>query len=160
MTKIYTEEENKAWQRTLPAKRCSACVALRSGDKVLMVKATYKDHWTFPSGIVDENEPPKTAALRETFEEIGVTIDDADATFLSVIYTHGKDGYLDRLNFVFIVDQFDQNTELVLQPEEIESTEWVSIDDIAERSKHKGSYVNIQRLLAGGITDEKYIEVL
>lgn len=160
MAKIFTEEENKAWQRTLPGKLCSACVALRSGDKVLMVKATYKDHWTFPSGVVDENESPKTGALRETFEEIGLTLNESDVEFLTVIYSQGKDGYLDRFNFVFITDQFDQNTELVLQPEEIETYEWVSIHEITERSKHKGSYVNIQRLLTDDIKDEKYIEVL
>lgn len=125
-----------------------------------MVKAHYKDHWTFPSGIVDANESPKAAALRETREEIGVTLNAADVDFLTVVYSQGKDGYLDRFNFVYIVEQFDTKAVFALQPEEIEKTEWVKIDEIARYSNNKGSYVNIQRLLAGNIADEKYIEVL
>ncbi len=160
MTKIFTEEENKAWQRTLPAKIVSACIALKSDDKVLMVKAIYKDHWTFPSGIVDANESPMTAALRETQEEIGITIDPAEIDLLTVIYTQGKDGYLDRFNFVFILDQFTDDGSFVLQPDEIEKVEWVGLHEIAEYSKNKGSYSNIQRLLTNGINDEHYIEVL
>ena len=160
MTKVFTEEENKQWQRTLPAKITSACVALRSGGRVLMVKAHYKDHWTFPSGIVDPNESPKAAALRETLEEVGIKVDTADADLLTVIYTQGKDGYLDRFNFVFIVNQFDENSLFTLQPDEIEKVEWVPLHDIAEYSKNKGSYVNIQRLLTQGNDNEKYIEVL
>ena len=160
MAKVFTEEENKQWQRTLPAKITSACIALRSGDTVLMVKAHYKDHWTFPSGIVDPNESPKTAALRETYEEIGVEVNATDIDLLTVIYTQGKDGYLDRFNFVFIVNQFDENTSFALQPDEIEKVEWVKLHDIAEYSKNKGSYTNIHRLLAQDIDNEKYIEVL
>lgn len=160
MTKIFTEEENKQWQRTLPAKITSACIALRSGGKVLMVKAHYKDHWTFPSGIVDVNESPKTAAIRETHEEIGIKVDAADVDLLTVIYTQGKDGYLDRFNFVFTVNQFSEDRSFNLQPEEIEQVEWVSLDNISEFSNDKGSYIQIQRLLMEGIDDEKYIEVL
>ena len=79
---------------------------------------------------------------------------------LTVIYTQGKDGYLDRFNFVFIVNQFDENSLFTLQPDEIEKVEWVPLHDIAEYSKNKGSYVNIQRLLTQGNDNEKYIEVL
>lgn len=160
MTKVFTEEENKKWQRTLPAKITSACIALRSGNKVVMVKAHYKDHWTFPSGIVDANESPKAAAIRETFEETGAKADAAKVELLTVIYTKGKDGYLDRFNFVFIVNQFDTDSILTPQPDEIERIEWVDIENIAEYSNHKGSYVNIQRLLTEGINNEQYIEVL
>jgi 8-oxo-dGTP pyrophosphatase MutT (NUDIX family) len=160
MTKVFTEEENKQWQRTLPAKISSACVALRSGNKVLMVKAHYKDHWTFPSGIVDANESPKAAAMRETREEVGVELDDIEVEFLATIYTQGKVGYLDRFNFVFLVEQFDESRSLILQPEEIEKTEWVELDEIARYSGNKGSYIHVQRLLTNNLNNEKYIEVL
>ena len=160
MARIFTEEENKQWMRTLPGKKTSACVALVTGGEVLMVKANYKDHWTFPSGVVDENESPRAAALRETYEEVGIDLREADVDLLTVIYTEGKDGYLDRFNFVFMAKDFDKNHALTLQPEEIERAEWVSLENIAAYSNHKGSYINIQRLLVNAIDDEKYIEVL
>ncbi|MBB1562451.1 NUDIX hydrolase [Candidatus Saccharibacteria bacterium] len=46
----------------------SACVALVApGNHVLMVKASYKNEWTFPSGVVDMGESPAQAAQRELF---------------------------------------------------------------------------------------------
>lgn len=160
MTKIFSDEENKKWQRTLPAKISSACVVLKSGSDVLIAKAHYKDHWTFPSGMVDENESPRTAAIRETYEEVGVKLDVDQVKLLTVIYSQGKDGYLDRFNFVFIVENFDRNAPLNLQNEEIENTKWVNSNEIAQYSNNKGSYVNIQHLLVEDIRDENYIEVL
>jgi 8-oxo-dGTP pyrophosphatase MutT (NUDIX family) len=160
MAKIFSEEENKKWQRTLPMKMSSACVVLKSGDEVLVVKAHYKDHWTFPSGIVDENESPMAAAIRETYEEIGVKLDSGQVKSLAVIYSQGKDGYLDRFNFVFIVEDFEKDTLLSLQKEEVEEAKWIAVHEIAQHSNNKGSYVNIQRLLANGIHSEHYIEVL
>ena len=119
MTKIFTKEENQAWSKTLPGKMCSACLILRSNDKVLMVKASYKDHWTFPSGIVDDKESPKSAALRETNEEVGLVIDDDKSSLFTVIYTASKDGDRDRFNFSFITDIEDSNAILSVPNEEI-----------------------------------------
>ena len=59
MTKIFTKEENNAWAKQLPGKMTSACLAIRYKEQVLMVKAKYKDHWIFPSSIVDDKESPK-----------------------------------------------------------------------------------------------------
>jgi 8-oxo-dGTP diphosphatase len=105
MTRIFTDEENQKWQHTLPGKMTSACVALRSGDEVLIVKAGYKDHWTFPSGVVDADESPKAAAIRETYEETGLIIDPDECNLLTVIYTAAFDEKdRERFNFVFIAD--------------------------------------------------------
>lgn len=44
-----------------------------AGD-VLLVKPTYRDHWAFPGGYVDEGEYPHDACAREVREELGVTV--------------------------------------------------------------------------------------
>ncbi|MGW3788172.1 NUDIX domain-containing protein [Micromonospora chokoriensis] len=41
---------------------------------VLLVKPTYRDHWAFPGGYVDENEYPHDACAREVREELGVNL--------------------------------------------------------------------------------------
>src|SRR6266487_1689135 len=116
----YTKEENQKWQHTLPTKMCSACIAIRSSNKVLIVKACYKDHWTFPSGIVDANESPKAAAIRETFEEVGIKVRPEDCELLTVIYTSANDGDRDRFNFVFITDSIKEGATLSIPNDEIE----------------------------------------
>lgn len=137
---------------------CSACIALRSGNKVLVVKAGYKDHWTFPSGIVDENESPKAAAIRETFEEVGLTVKPEDCKLLTIIYTAAIGGDRDRFNFVFVTDAFEEGASLSVPNDEIEQAEWVPFEVIGEKSGGKGSYTNIQRILLGG-AQEPYVEM-
>lgn len=159
MTRVFTEQENQAWSHRLPGKMTSACIALRSNGKVLMVKAGYKDHWTFPSGIVDENESPKAAAVRETAEEVGLMVDSDDCRLLAVVYTEGGNGDRDRFNFAFVTDAFDENAPLTVPNDEIEQAEWVRLDDVADRSGNKGSYINFQRLLLSPETQEPYVEV-
>ncbi|WP_234583681.1 NUDIX hydrolase [Micromonospora sp. MH99] len=41
---------------------------------VLLVKPTYRDHWAFPGGYVDEGEYPHDACAREIREELGVAL--------------------------------------------------------------------------------------
>lgn len=159
MAKIFTEEENQAWSKTLTGKMCSACIALRSSGQVLMVKASYKDHWTFPSGIVDANESPKAAAIRETSEEVGIEVSEQDCTLLKIIYTasNGKDR--DRFNFAFITDIADQNIKLSVPNDEIELAEWVNFENVAACSGNKGSYIKIQEALLNPASKEVYMEI-
>ena len=160
MTKIFTKAENQRWQHTLPGKMTSACIALRSGNEVLIVKASYKDHWTFPSGIVDAGESPKAAAIRETLEETGVSVSPKDCQLLTVIYTAAADkNDRERFNFVFIADVRRDTLVIAVPNDEIEAAEWISFDQIAEKSGLKGSYVAIQRLLLNPARVEPYIEV-
>lgn len=41
-------------------------------DNVLMVQASYKQHWDLPGGVVEPGESPMDAAVREVKEELGV----------------------------------------------------------------------------------------
>lgn len=157
--KIFTQEENQAWSKTLPGKMCSACLIIKSKDKVLMVKASYKDHWTFPSGIVDENESPSNAAVRETSEEVGLSIRNEDCQLFKIIYTASKNGDRDRFNFAFITEVDDTELELTVPNDEIENAKWVNFDQIAILSKNKGSYLEFQKLLLGSDTGSPYKEI-
>lgn len=160
MTKIFTKEENQAWAKKLPGKMCSACLILRASDKVLMVKAEYKDHWTFPSGIVDEKESPKMSALRETKEEVGLDIQDDNCSFFTVVYTSAKDeDDRDRFNFAFITDVDDLNIGLAVPNDEITEAKWVDFDQVAELSRNKGSYIELQNRLLDPGRFIPYVEI-
>lgn len=159
MTKIFTEEENQAWSKTLSGKMTSACVAIRSSGKVLMVKAGYKDHWTFPSGIVDERESPKSAALRETSEEVGLVISDDDCKLLTIIYTASNGEDRDRFNFAFVTDIMNMGVKLSVPNDEIEKAEWVDFSEVAVRSGNKESYVQFQKQLLDPSNSNPYTEI-
>ncbi len=159
MTKVFTKAENQAWSKTLSGKMCSACLAIINDSKVLMVKASYKNHWTFPSGIVDEGESPKEAAIRETLEETGIIVTSEHTEPLAIIYTTGKDGDRDRFNAGFVTSIEYTSGDRNIPNEEIEKAEWVAFDKVAELSGGKRSYEEFQKKLLSESGSNPYIEV-
>ena len=126
MELMNTENE---FYKNLPKKRMGAGVLFFNKDsEVLFVKPSYKDHWTLPGGVVEENESPKTACIRETKEEIG--IDLKDVQFLSVEYISDKDGKGENLQFIFSGGELseDEIKKIKLDGEEIIDYKFLKID--------------------------------
>jgi 8-oxo-dGTP pyrophosphatase MutT (NUDIX family) len=89
-----------AWLKSLPKKRMAAgALFFNESGEVLIVRPSYKDHWSIPGGVVDEYESPLTACIREVKEEIG--IDVPSVSFLGVDYTHPTKNRDDSLQFIF-----------------------------------------------------------
>lgn len=63
----------------------SAMILENNAGELLVVKANYKPYWTLPGGIVDKNETPKQAAIREVSEEVGIVLDTVDVSFVAVV---------------------------------------------------------------------------
>ncbi|MFJ8472311.1 NUDIX domain-containing protein [Kitasatospora sp. NPDC094011] len=55
-----------------PNRRIGAVVLMTTGDKVGLVKPTYKDGWQLPGGGAHQNETPGAAGYRELLEETGL----------------------------------------------------------------------------------------
>lgn len=52
----------KEYLESLPKKRMGVGVLFFSGDKILILKPTYKDYWLLPGGAIDLNESPREAS--------------------------------------------------------------------------------------------------
>jgi 8-oxo-dGTP diphosphatase len=131
MSKTYTEEQNKAWQASLPKKKVAVKVIITS-DKgnILLVKPDYKKTWQLPGGGVEANEDPKVAAVRESKEETNVTIDEASLKVADTIFKPDED-------YLFLMYQYekavDENADYSVEDEEIEAYEFVPPSDVAKR---------------------------
>lgn len=51
---------------------------VRRGDEILLIRTTYRPHWEFPGGKIEDLEAPESAAIRETKEEAHIFIKKID----------------------------------------------------------------------------------
>jgi 8-oxo-dGTP diphosphatase len=86
---------------TLPMKYLSAgALFFDEQGRLLLVKPTYKDGWEIPGGIVEHDESPKQACLREIREELG--LDVTLGPLLAIDYLSRQDRPSDSLQMVFL----------------------------------------------------------
>ena len=92
--------DRKTFQTALPKKRMSAGILLFDEQgQLLVVEPTYKDTWEIPGGVVEANESPRQAAVREVAEELGLYCEPL--RLLGVDYTGETDTRTESLHFIF-----------------------------------------------------------
>lgn len=120
MTTIrFTPEETAAWYASVPKVALSASAVLRDPQgRIALVRNTYRDGWSLPGGVVDDNEPPAEASIREVREELGHEA-TGPAELLVVQWAGRGRGPVQFLNFTFDVGLCPDPAKLVPQEEEI-----------------------------------------
>lgn len=75
-----------------PTVRVAGCYC-EFEDKILLLKRTPHKHqgdtWGIPGGKLDEGEMPRTAAVREVFEEVGISLQEGDLREIGKMYIRG-----------------------------------------------------------------------
>lgn len=86
---------------TGPPKKRMAAGALFVDDagRILIVKPGYRAEWLVPGGVVEQDESPRTACLREVREELGLET-EADR-LLCVEYESADESHGECLKFIF-----------------------------------------------------------
>ncbi len=70
-----TFSDPAVWYAGLPGAVIAAGALITDpGDRVLLVKPNYRDHWSLPGGICEHGEPPQAGCRREVAEELGLQI--------------------------------------------------------------------------------------
>jgi 8-oxo-dGTP diphosphatase len=116
------------------ARPSSAVLILEDAQEMaLIVKAHYKSHWTFPGGMIDADETPKQAAIREVSEEVGLTIHPDAVAFGWVVARHSA--VADTYQFIFKAAlQPDTVQGIILQESEIDEWRLVSKADVLSQN--------------------------
>lgn len=110
---------------TLPKKYMAAGVLLfNEKNELLILHPQYKDRWEIPGGIVEKDESPKAACIREIKEEIGLDIPVQN--MLCVDYSVNFEGY-ENLQFIFDGGALteEQIAQIQLGENEIKSMEFI-----------------------------------
>lgn len=80
-------------------------------------------------GHIDLGEDPLTAALRESKEELGLSLSPNDLEFLCAYRVP------DKIIYIFLSDRTEKADTLTLNPGEVESVEWISLADFPAFAK-------------------------
>lgn len=98
--------------------------------EILIVKPIYMDHWLIPGGLIEEDESPLSACIREVKEEIGLTINVN--RLLGVEYNPNKGEGGDGIAFVFYggILKDEHIAAIQLQEEEIAEFKFVQPDNL------------------------------
>jgi len=122
-------EIEKNFYAQLPTKRVGAGALFFLDDKILLLKPTYKAGWTIPGGVVEANESPYVACIREIREEISLNIESLK--LLAVDYRPAEGVQTEFIHFLFNAGQITkkQANQIVLDKKEISEFCWASIDD-------------------------------
>lgn len=105
----------------------SAAIIVKDG-KVLMVRRAVKEGelmWQFPAGAIEDGETAEQAAVRETQEETGLTV---EAIKLLGERVHPKTGRLMSYTAAEVIN----GEAHVADDEELDAIAWVAHDEIKE----------------------------
>jgi 8-oxo-dGTP diphosphatase len=95
----------------------------------LIVKPDYKDSWVFPGGGVNKGESPKGAAVRETFEEVGINLNYKDLELAEILF----DKKFDSLTLIYFCKNIlDDEVKLNLQKDEIDDYQFRDATELME----------------------------
>lgn len=133
--------------KTLPSRPAGAGIVLLNSDgKAVCVKANYKSYWTFPGGKIDDGEHPKTAAMRETAEEVGIALDPKKVIFVLTV-SQLVDGVY---SYYFLYEAQitdEQQTNMQLPDDEIEDAQAINL---ATLDRSKKVFSKVVKMYASG----------
>jgi ADP-ribose pyrophosphatase YjhB (NUDIX family) len=128
-TPIDGSQRSSVFFATLPRKTVAAATLTRHPDgRILLVHDAFKSHWTIPGGVVDADEDPESAAVRETREETGLHV---RCTGLLGVF-HAR--FPDRLVFVFGAEPTGGRRPAPVHTHEIDDARWVSVEEAQRRA--------------------------
>lgn len=95
---------DKDYIKNLPRKRMAAGVIFfNETEEILIVKPSYKDYWSVPGGVIDKDESPRDAALREVKEEIGLDLKSMELVCIDYMspQNSGYSTHDENIQFIF-----------------------------------------------------------
>ncbi len=93
------------------------------GDRVLLVRHSYRASWYHPGGGIKRYETPEQAARREAFEEVGASLGPLE---LFGVYSNFRQGWRDHI-VLFLCRDFSISGR---SDSEIEQIAWFRLDDL------------------------------
>ena len=101
----------------------AGCLFFDRQGKILILKPTYKEHWLLPGGVIEANESPRQACIREVKEETG--IDCQPSRLLCIDYVSVRPHKIESIQFVFLGETICDRTKIVVPQREISTYQFL-----------------------------------
>lgn len=164
---IYREDgtkTGKSQERALPLSHgeyqlgAIIVVVNRNGDILLTLRNPQKkvcpSIWENTGGGAVSGETAEQAAVRELFEETGISADICELSYLYRVHTVSQADGRGLLNEVFALYKELDPAALVLQPEEVSAAKWVPYNEWERMARDN------KILTPAGPTDEEFFSIL
>lgn len=128
------ESEHAEYIARLPRKRMAAgALFVDESNRVLLVEPTYKDSWELPGGVVEADESPYAAVVREVREELSLTVRPGQLLVVDWVPpgVYPSDGVMLVYDGGVLND--DQTAAITLPADELRSWAWCDAAEAAQR---------------------------
>lgn len=128
----------------------AAYLILKKDNKVLLGRrknTTYFDGWYgTPAGHIEAGELPIMAVIRETKEEIGISIDPKDVKQVHTMYRTAHDETGDRADYFFNAEKWEGEPK-IMEPDKCDDLQWFEINKLPENlvPHEKDAILNIKK---------------
>ncbi|MGD1918957.1 MAG: NUDIX domain-containing protein [Pleurocapsa sp.] len=111
----------------LPKKRMGAgCLLFNQEKQLLILKPIYRDCWLLPGGVIEQNESPRQACIREVKEETGIECESPK--LVCVDYANNPQKKLESVQFIFLAETVKDSTNIIVPKKEISAYQFCELN--------------------------------
>ena len=128
----------------LPKKTIGTGALIFNQDKkILIVKPTYRDCWSFVGGIIEDFESPSNGLKREVKEEVGLNVYVVKPLVIEHLTKHNQEKQSESIQILFLCELAENEnfSNIVLDEDEIAEYKFVHVNEamnmISRRSANR-----------------------
>ena len=118
-------------------------------NEVLMAKVErgfFNGYWTLPGGYMNHSEEPSQGCVRETYEELGISLDVDDRKPIITQRSFHRDG-ISFMSFTYFSKWNGDISELKLKEGEIAEAKWFPLEEALSNAVSEFDHIAIESIV-------------